>query len=84
MITWRDYLVEDDRRREMLDWASRQRQTLRFDYRSDHGVRWYRVMVVRLGAWVETMGHRLQASDGSDAYSDVPITPTAGKLIEGC
>lgn len=75
MMTWRDYYVEDERRREMLEDANRQRQIRRIDHRQYRWIEWRWVIVARLGAWMVSTGRRMQANERSEAYSDVGIAP---------
>lgn len=88
MVTWKDVVVEEQRREDVQQQASR-RQTLRI-VRADkpQAQRFYHVVLVRVGEWLETWGCRLQARysklDASSLGVNRSLAAAGGDEVAGC
>lgn len=84
MITWRDYLIEASRRREMLDEAVRERRHQHIHGESSRPTGWLQAWVVRVGAGLENLGCRMQSRYSPKADHSVNFKPATGKVVGGC
>ncbi len=84
MVTWKDDLVERARRQDMLAQAERVRSRNSAGLSTSPAMDWSRVRLVRLGAWLEQLGCRLQHRYGSQSKIEVNMLTTIGKASGGC
>lgn len=84
MFTWRDYLVEDERRREKLEYAARELQYRLAGRQAGRPAGWMQGMVVRVGTRLEALGRRMQAGYVPEPSPEAPLKPLTGKMIKSC
>lgn len=80
MVTWRDYLIEESRRREMVDQAGGEAQYRLLPGRPSRWASWFKALMVWGRARVETLASREQSSRAPEASSSVQWKPVTGKM----
>ena len=84
MVTWKDYQVERNRRQDMLEEAERERALYSAGSKTSPMSDWSRVRLVRLGAWLEHLGCRLQDRYSPQTKIEIHLMPTIEKASGGC
>lgn len=85
MVTWKDYLVEHDRRREMLADAALERSLVFIKSRQcPVRLNWFQSRMVWVGAWLESLGLRMQRRYGAPPRITVHFGSGVEKVTGGC
>jgi hypothetical protein len=84
MVTWKDYQVERSRRQDMLEEAERERALYSAGLKISPVADWSRARLVRLGAWLEQLGCRLQHRYSRQSKLKVTLLPTIEEASGGC
>jgi hypothetical protein len=82
MVTWRDYVIEEHRRQSRLEKAGRERQYRLIEAKSSRKG-WFQASVVRVGAWLEDLGCRMQCRYAARPSQQTHLKPTADKVVGG-
>ena len=84
MVTWKDYLVERSRRQDLLEEAERERMVYALRLSDAFAADWSRARLVRLGAWLEQLGCRLQRRYSPKSTIEINLMPTIENVSGGC